>query len=78
MNERQLLDLKNKIDQTKSDISSLKGKLELLTQQLKDQWNCTTIKQAEKKMESLQADIDNLETQIEKGVQELEEKYDVP
>ena len=78
MNERQLLDLKKKIDQTKSEISSLKGKQELLMQQLEQQFGCTTLKQAEKKAESLQVDIDNLDLQIKKGVQELESKYDVP
>ena len=72
------MDLKEKIDLMKSEISSLKGKQELLMQQLNDQYGCTTIKQAEKKVETLQKDVDNLDQQIRKGIQELETHYNVP
>lgn len=69
------MDLKEQIDSTKSQISSLKGKQEYLMQQLEQEWNCSTLKQAEQKAKEMQADIDKLESQIEQGVNELEEKY---
>lgn len=75
MNKKQLMDLKEQIDSTKSQISSLKGKQEYLMQQLEQEWNCSTLKQAEQKAKEMQADIDKLESQIEQGVNELEEKY---
>lgn len=77
MTKRQLLELKEKIDVAKSEVATLKGRQDYLMQQLQEQWDCKTVKMAEKKVEELQANIDNIDIQIEKGIDELKSKYNV-
>lgn len=77
MTKKQLLELKEKIDVTKSEVATLKGRQDYLMQQLQEQWDCKTVKMAEKKVEELQANIDNIDIQIEKGIDELKSKYNV-
>ena len=72
-----LLQLKAEIDEAKIKIAELNGKKESLMQDLKKNWNCTTLKQAEKKLVDLEGDVKDLSKQIEKGVAELEEKYEL-
>lgn len=72
-----LLELKQDIDNAKTEIAKLEGKKEALMKELKDQWKCTTIKQAEKKLADLEKEAGKLGEQIEKGVTELEEKYEL-
>ncbi len=68
MTKKQLLELKEKIDVTKSEVATLKGRQDYLMQQLQEQWDCKTIKMAEKKDEELQDSIDNIDIEIEKGI----------
>ena len=72
-----LLELKQDIDNAKTEIAKLEGKKEALMTELKDQWKCTTIKQAEKKLKGLEKEAGELGKQIEKGVTKLEEKYEL-
>ena len=72
-----LLDLKQDIDNAKTEIAKLEGKKEAVMKELKDQWKCTTIKQAEKKLQGFEKEAGELGEQIEKGVTELEEKYEL-
>jgi len=76
MNEQELLELKEEIDQAKQKYSELKGRLTFLMKQLKEDWGCTTIEQAEKKSAEMEKKIEKLNTQIEKGVKELQEKLE--
>lgn len=75
MTEKQLLELKKKIETTKIEISTLKGRQDILMQQLKDQWGCDSIKQAEDKLLSLQKEVENLDAQIDQGLYELDAEY---
>ena len=77
MEHQDLLDLKEKIDQAKEKSAELKGQLKGLTKELSDDWGCTTIEQAERKVTKMESDIEKLNTQINEGVEELEEKYNV-
>ena len=77
MEHQDLLDLKEKIDQAKEKSSELKGQLKGLTKELSDDWGCTNIEQAEKKVKKMETDINKLNEQIKTGVNELEEKYNV-
>jgi len=72
-----LLELKQDIDNAKTEIAKLEGKKEAVTQELKDQWKCTTTKQAEKKLKGLETEAEDLNTQIGGGVIKLEEKYEL-
>jgi len=77
MTEKNLLDLKQQIDEAKTSVSELKGQQTALLKQLKDTYKCTTVKEAEKLAEKMQRDITALQTQIDKHTKELEEKYNV-
>ena len=75
--EQELLELKKQIDTAKTTVSELTGKQSAQMEELEKTWGCTTIKQAKKKVEKMEGDIDNLDQQIKDGLKELEEKYDV-
>jgi predicted nucleic acid-binding Zn-ribbon protein len=72
---KQLLELKEEIEQAKKDIASLNGQLTMLLKQLKTDWNCTTLELAEKKLQEIKQEDAELTKQIEKGLKEIEEKY---
>lgn len=75
MNERQLLDLKNKITEAKNTTAELKGHQSALLKQLKDDWECSSVEEAEKLMAKMDKEITSLNDNIEKLMKELEEKY---
>ncbi len=45
-------------------------------QQLKDEFNCTTLTQAEKELKKLESQIADLSTEIEEGLHTIEEQYE--
>lgn len=75
MDEAGLLKLKKQIDDAKRNTSELKGHLSALMKQLKDEWKCNTIEDAEKLSKRIERDLKDLNTKIETGLNELEEKY---
>lgn len=77
MNKDQLLELKEEIDNAKSETSKLEGKLEHLKGQLKKEWKCNSVKEAEEKLEEMKQESDKIQEKIDKGVRELEEKYEL-
>lgn len=77
LNEQQLLDLKDKVDTAKTAVSELTGQQTALMNQLKTDWGCKTIKEAEDKLAEMERSISILDKKIERGVKELEEKYEV-
>ena len=77
MDQQDLLELKEKIDQAKEKSSELKGQLQGLSKELKDDWQCDSVAQAEKKIETMETEITALNDKIKKGVEKLEEDYDV-
>ena len=77
MNEKQLLELKEQIDVSKSKLSELKGRKQVLTDTLKEKWGCSTVTQAETKMKELKEEIADLEDSKEEGIKTLEENYEL-
>ena len=77
MNEQQLLDLKEEVNEAKIKVSELTGQLTALTNQLKIDWDCKTISDAEIKLKSMEDTVKMLDRKIEKGIKELEEKYEI-
>ena len=75
MNESQLLDLKKKVDAAKTEVSQLQGHQTALMNQLKTDWGCKTIEEAEKKIKVMKTEIEKLDESIQTGIEELEEKY---
>jgi hypothetical protein len=76
MEVRELIKLKQKIEDAKQQTSELKGQQTALMKQLKDDWKCNSIKEAEALMEKMDWEIKTLNDQIETGLAELEEKYE--
>jgi prefoldin subunit 5 len=77
LTKKQLLELKEKVEEAKTTVSELTGQQTALLQQLKTDFGCKSIEDAEEKLEVLNRNIKGLEKKIEKGTQELEEKFDV-
>lgn len=77
MTEKQLLDLKKKVDEAKTTVSELTGQRTAQIKQLKDEWKCSSVEEAEKKLEKMSKDITELDQQIEESIEELETKYNV-
>ena len=77
LTEQQLLDLKDQVEEAKEKVSELKGQQTALNKQLLDDWGCKSIEEAETKLKTMGDQIDLLDKKIEKGVKELEEKYNV-
>jgi len=76
MNEAGLLKLKQKIDDAKQSSSELKGQQTALLQQLKGEYKCNSINEAKLKLKEVEGQITKLDEKIDKGLKELEEKYD--
>ena len=76
LDERQLLDLKQEIEEAKSRISELKGQRNAVLQQLKDDFKCNNIEQANEKLKALEHKSENITKEINKLTQELEETYE--
>ena len=77
MNEKELLKLKEKINNAKSEVSELKGQEKYLIKELKENWNCDSIEAAKKTLKKLEVDVLQINQKIDEGIQELEEKYNV-
>lgn len=75
MTETQLLELKKKIEEARQTTSELKGHQGALLKQLKDDWKCSDVKEAEKLIEKMDKEILALNKSIEEKLKELEEKY---
>lgn len=73
--ERELLDLKEKVEKAKTTISGLEGQKTALVNQLKADFKVTTMKDAEAKLSTLTDEITSLEKEIESKVAEIENKY---
>ena len=74
MKEQELLNLKNEIEQSKEDISKLKGRQEALLEQLSKQYGIKTIAAAKKKIKQLEAGIEEKQEAIQAKTVELEDK----
>jgi len=76
-NTEKLLQLKQDIDEAKLKAAGLEGQLKGHMKDLKDNWKCTTIAQAEKKVKDLEKEVLELSDKVDKGMAELEERYEI-
>ena len=77
MNERELLQLKKEIDEAKQKTSELKGERQALMKQLKEEWDCETIEQAQSKITEMGEQSEKLSNEINNGLTELDKKLNV-
>jgi len=74
MKEKELLELKEKIEHAKSEIAELTGRRNYLLQELNDKWDCSDITEAKQKLRQMEAEIDTLKEDIRHKVKLIEEK----
>jgi len=75
MNERQLLNLKEKIDESKIAVAELKGKQDHLVGELREQWQCKTVEEAEAQLKSMQGEAEKIDGQIDEKLDEVKRIY---
>ena len=71
-----LLNMKKKIGKAKADVSRLEGSRDQLYKTLEKDFECKTLKEAEKKVKEIGNELDKKETSLEKGIAGLENQYD--
>jgi transposase len=76
MDEQDLLDLKQKIEKAKQDQERLKARKEVLTEQLSKDWKVSTPAQAKKKIDSMKAELEELEEQIQEETEKLKDQLE--
>lgn len=76
MDESKLLKLKKQIDESKIKLAELDGRKKTLTETLKKTWKCSTVKEAEMKLESIKKEIEALEEKKQRKIKKLEEDYE--
>jgi hypothetical protein len=75
MTAQDLLKLKTEVETAKQTVSEKKGHQTALLNQLKTDWGCKSVEEAEKKLKSMNTEIDELDTKIEETIAEIETKY---
>jgi phage shock protein A len=71
--EQELLDLKKKVDNARSEEERLTGQKTQIMRQLKDDYDCDSVEEAEKKLSRLKKQVENLDEELEEGVKQLQE-----
>lgn len=77
LNEKELLNLKENVSDAKTKVAELTGQQTALLSQLKTDYACKTIVEAEEKLAKMDKDITSIDKKIEAGILELENKYEV-
>ncbi len=72
MTEKDLLELKEEIKEANEKFLQLKGQREALLQQLNEDWECTTIKQAQTKIDDIEKELTKINSEILEGIKNLE------
>ena len=75
MNEKELLNLKKKIDAAESSEQQLKGRKKELLVQLKDDFECETTKEAKTKKKELETELNKVKSKLETKLDEIKAKY---
>ena len=70
-----LRNLRDQINKAKDDIAQAKGTRAQLMKQLKDQFNCTSIEDAEALLQTYQNNLQKITQDIKRHISELEDTY---
>lgn len=76
MNEKELLKLKEEIDEAEDELKDLKVKQKYLLEELKNNWGLNSIEEAKELLNELNNDIKTMNKKIEKGIKDVQEKYE--
>lgn len=72
MKTEQLIELQEEIEERKTQKAQLEGEKNAIVKQLKEDWNCKSIKQVEALIKEKESAVAALEDEVEKGLEELE------
>jgi hypothetical protein len=72
MGEKEIFELKQKIDKAKIKLAEQAGTRNHLMRKLQKDWECSTVKQAEEKDQQMSKEIEKLDKTIDAGIVELE------
>lgn len=75
MSEQDLFKLKRKVDDAKTSLAELKGTKKTLLSQLKTQFNCSSLKEAEEKYKGWTDEVEELSERITKSIDNIYERY---
>lgn len=75
--ERKLLGLKEKIRKAQRNKDQSEGRKAELIKRLKTSFKCSSIPAANKKLDKMRQQISSLSEDLKKGVEELEENYEI-
>jgi hypothetical protein len=72
MNEQDLIKLKNRIERSKTETARISGRKEELMSRLMEKWECSSVDEGNKKLESMDQEIRDLDEKIDMGTERLE------
>ena len=75
MNEKELIALKEEIEEAKEKSSELKGEKQALMKRLKEEWDCKSVKDAEKLISEMEKEIETTSLEINNGLEKLDEYF---
>jgi hypothetical protein len=75
MKEKDLLKLKDKVDSAQAREQELKGQKKAILQQLKEDFDCDSVKAAKKEVKGFEKDLKAIDSQIDEKTKAIEEKY---
>lgn len=75
MNEQDLFDKKEELERMKQSINRLEGQLESAEQQLATEFSCNTVAEARTKLKKMNAQVQQVQTDIKEKTDALLEKY---
>lgn len=70
-----LLEMKERIEKGKTKIAELMGQKKNYLEQLQRDYNCADVEQAKALLEQLETQLEALESKIQSGIVNLQEKY---
>ena len=76
MNEKELLELKQEIEDARQEASELKGEKQALIKRLNEEWDCVSVKKANTLIDKLAAEMEELSVQIKNGLAELDKYFE--
>jgi len=74
ISEKELLELKDKVEAAKNEVERLRGRKQQLMEQLKKEYKLNSIDEAKKELEKLSNSIKELNITIDASTSTLEEK----
>jgi chromosome segregation ATPase len=76
MKAQRLMQIKSQIEDAKTRQAEIKGQISGIIEQMKAKFKVADLPEAEKRLESMGADLDEKERQFQEGMSQLEEAYD--